>query len=145
MSDMTHHALDGFAKGAAGRLGPDSHCSIILRHRSHLTYVGSSDERAERCDAVEVRVGAGPCVTAMNQLSSVLVPDVQSEERWPEWRDAALGAGFLSAAALPAYVDEDTTVALNMYSDLLDPWDRDSLIGMDRYVHEIAEAVRTRL
>jgi GAF domain-containing protein len=145
MPDMTNHALDGYAEVAAERLGPDAHCSITLRHRGHLTYVGSSDERAERCDAVEVRVGDGPCVTAMDVLSSVLIGDLQTDTRWPEWREAALDAGFRSAAALPAFVDDDTTLALNMYSDLVDPWDREKLVGMDLFVQEIAEAVRTRL
>ena len=145
MSDPANHALDSWAKAAADRLGRETHCSITLRRGGLLTYVGSSDERAERCDAVEVRAGAGPCVTAMNQLSGVLVPDLQAETRWPEWREAALAAGFASAAALPAYVDEHTTIALNMYSDLLDPWDRDTLVGMDGYVQQIAEGVRTSL
>lgn len=143
MADLTNHMLDGHAKGAADKLGPDAHCSITLRYRDRLTYVGSSDERAERCDAVEVRFGSGPCVTAMDELRGVLIPDLHADTRWPEWRDAALGAGFRSAAALPAYVDDDTTIALNMYSDLLDPWDRDTLIGMDTNIQQIAEAVRT--
>ncbi|KGM14508.1 response regulator receiver protein [Cellulomonas bogoriensis 69B4 = DSM 16987] len=142
---MTHHALDGYAKAAARQLGPGTHCSITLRYRDRLTYVGSSDPRAERCDAAEVVAGEGPCITAMDELRGVLVPDMQVETRWPQWREAARSVGFRSAAALPAYVDDDTTLALNMYSDALDPWDRERLIGMDSIIQEIAEAVRTRL
>ena len=144
MAEDIHHALDGYARGAAERLGRRTHCSITLRRGELLEYVGSSDERAERCDAVEVAVGEGPCVTAMVQLSSILVPDLHVDTTWPAWRAAALDIGFRSAAALPAYVDEDTTIALNIYSDLLDPWDRELLTGMDAYVQEIAEVVRAR-
>ncbi|MCU1431678.1 MAG: hypothetical protein JWP95_783 [Actinotalea sp.] len=144
MSDPQNHVLDDFAKGAADRLGPDTHCSITLMSAQVLTYVGSSDDRAERCDAVEVAAGEGPCVTAMEQLSGVLVPAIRPETRWPAWSAAALDAGFESAAALPAYVDDTTTVALNLYSDVLDPWDRTRLTSMDAYIQEIAEAVRTR-
>lgn len=144
-ADPTSHALDDYAKGAAERLTPDTHCSITMEREGRLGYVGSSDERAERCDAVEVRAEEGPCVTSMRQLSGVLIPDLAQETRWPEWRDAALDAGFRSAAALPAYVDESTTVALNLYSEEIDPWDRPTLLGMDAYIQEIAEAVRVRL
>jgi hypothetical protein len=145
MSDPTHHVLDGYATGASERLGPGTHCSITMRRGELLTYVGSSDERAERCDQVEVRSSDGPCVDAMLHLSGIIVPDLQVDTRWPAWREAALDAGFRSAAALPGVVDNDTTVALNMYSDLVDPWDRDLIISMDSYIQEIAEAIRTSL
>lgn len=145
MDDLSTHALDGYAQGAVDRLGPDTHCSITMKHREDLTYVGSSDERAERCDAVEVRTGEGPCVTAMEQLGGLIIPDLAEETRWPDWVAAAKDAGFSSAAALPAYVDEETTVALNLYSDVLDPWDRDTILGMDSYIQEIAAEVRERL
>jgi GAF domain-containing protein len=138
-------ALAGYARLASDELGPDTHCSITLRSRGRLASVGSSDERAGHCDAVEVRTGEGPCVAAMEQLSGVLVPDLYPETRWPTWRSAALVAGFRSSAALPAFVDDDTTVALNLYSDDLDPWDRERLVGMDVVIGRIAEAVRTRL
>ncbi|MBX9244455.1 GAF domain-containing protein [Actinotalea ferrariae] len=137
--------IDEYAQAAAERLGPDTYCSITLKHHGELRYVGSSDERAARCDQVEVAAGEGPCVTAMEVLHGVLVPDIQADERWPAWRDASLDAGFRSSAALPAVVDDVTTVAINLYSDRLDPWDQEPLVAMDAYIQEIAEVVRTRL
>ncbi|WP_182113788.1 MULTISPECIES: GAF domain-containing protein [unclassified Actinotalea] len=138
-------SLDDYARAAAGRLGDDTHCSITLRSRGTLAYVASSNDRARRCDEVEVHVGEGPCVEAMEQLHGVLVPDLQPEARWPVWRQAALDAGFRSAAALPAVVDDHTTVAINLYSDLTDPWGQEPLLAMDEYIQEIAEVLRTRL
>lgn len=137
--------IDEYARHAAARLGPDTYCSITLRHRGELGYVASSDERAMQCDLVEVDAGEGPCVEAMRTLQGIIVPDLQPDTRWPAWRDAALGAGFRSAAALPAVADDVTTVAINMYSDLLDPWVHEPLLAMDAYIQEIAEAIRTRL
>ncbi|WP_225753046.1 GAF domain-containing protein [Actinotalea sp. Marseille-Q4924] len=138
-------AMNGYAAAAAEELGSDTHCSITVLRRGTLAHVGSSDDRAAHCDQVEVRSGEGPCVTAMEQLGGILVPDLHPETRWPAWRSAALVAGFRSSAALPAYVDEGTTVALNLYSDDLDPWDRERLVGMDQVIWRLAEAVRTRL
>ncbi|MBB2925516.1 GAF domain-containing protein [Cellulomonas cellasea] len=145
MSESVHHVLDDYAAGAASRLGQGTHCSITFRRAGSLAYVGSSDERAQHCDAVEVAEGVGPCVTAMEQLSGVLVPNLLLELRWHRWREAATQAGFRSAAALPAYVDPETTVALNLYADVLDPWPGPTLVSIDTYVHEIARAVHARL
>lgn len=140
-----HTLLEQYARGAADRLGAEVHCSILLRSHGRLTFVGSSNDRARSCDEVEVRDGEGPCVTALLRMSGVLVPDIRADEQWPAWRQASLAAGFRSAAALPGYVDDETTVALNLYSDVLDPWHRERIVDMDRYVQDVAEAVRTHL
>ncbi|WP_158370105.1 GAF domain-containing protein [Cellulosimicrobium cellulans] len=142
--DPTSSYLDAFAAAAAARVGVPTECSIILRNHHLLDQVASSSERAARCDRAEVSSGEGPCVVAIQQLRGELVPDVLAEERWPEWRAAATEAGFRSTAALPGQVDAETTVALNLYAETVDPWDRDTLVRMDRFVQEVAEAIRTR-
>ena len=139
------HPLDSYAAGAVTRVGVKAECSIILREHRALRYVASSSDRAARCDQVEVETNEGPCVLALQQVRSVLVTDLHADTRWPVWRDTALGLGFRSAAALPGVVDNETTIALNLYSELLDPWDTDALLAMDAYVQEITEAIRTGL
>lgn len=141
--DETFAYLDAFAQEASARLAVPTECSIIVRQVHLLRYAASSGERAAHCDRVEVAAGEGPCVSAIQQLRGELVPDIAADDRWPAWKDAASELGFRSAAALPALVDAETTVALNLYSDELDPWDRDLLVGMDGYAQEIAEAIRT--
>lgn len=142
--DEAYAYLDAYAREAAERVGVPTECSIILRRVHLLQYVASSGPRAAFCDQVEVDAGEGPCVVALQQLRGEIVEDLLADERWPAWRTAAVGQGFRSAAALPGIVDAETTLALNLYSDDLDPWDRDALVGMDRMVQEIAEVVRTR-
>jgi hypothetical protein len=136
--------LDAYAAEATVRVGVPTECSIILRDHQLLDQVASSSERAARCDRAEVATADGPCVLAIQQLRGELVPDILAEERWPAWRAAASEVGFRSAAALPGQVDADTTIALNLYSEAVDPWDREVLVRMDRFVQEVAEAIRTR-
>jgi hypothetical protein len=136
--------LDRYARGATERLGPDTFCSITLQGPHGLHQVGSNDPRAAACDQLETQDGRGPCILAMQQLSSVVVPDTTADDRWPQWQAAACAQGFRSAVALPAYVDDDTTIALNMYSEQHDDWTVLRIIGMDQYVQEIADAVRGR-
>lgn len=134
--------LDRYAEGAAERLGPDTFCSITIKDHGSLMQMGSNDPRAAACDRLETELGDGPCILAMDQLFGVVVADTADEPRWPSWAAAAVANGFRSAVALPGFVDETTTVALNMYSEYVDGWDARKLIGMDVYVQEIADAVR---
>jgi hypothetical protein len=81
----------------------------------------------------------------MKQLSAVLVEDINRDIRWPAWRQAALTAGFRSAAALPAYVTDSVTVAFNMYSEQLDVWGARKFLDMDGYVQDLATAMQIDL
>lgn len=129
---------------AAHRIGGATSCSVILRTESSLRRMASSDPRAAACDDAEVADRGGPCVLAMDQLSGVIVPDVTVESRWPAWVAAAQVASFRSGAALPAYVQHGVVLALNLYSELVDPWDAESLVRADGYVQEVARTIRDR-
>ena len=134
--------LDRYARGAAERLGPDTFCSITLQDGDSLFQISSNDPRAAACDQLEVDEGTGPCILAMGQLFGVVVGDTRDEARWPSWAAAAMANGFRSAVALPGFVDETTTVGLNIYAEQVDAWDARKLVGMDVYVQEIADVVR---
>lgn len=135
--------LDQYTQGAADRLGVGTFCSVTISDGGSLSQVASNDPRAEACDQVEVREGAGPCIQAMDQLHGVLVEDIETDHRWPSWRQAALDNGFRTAVALPGYVDDDVTVAMNAYSEQAQPrWTAQQLVGIDAYVQEFAAALR---
>jgi GAF domain-containing protein len=70
------------------------------------------------------------------------VLDIDADERWPAWRAVALDSGFRSAAALPGVIDNETTAALNLYTEALDPWDREALLAVDALAQVVAEAIR---
>lgn len=130
--------LDKFAARATIELGVTTHCSLILRTPSSADQVASNDFRAAACDQLEARDGRGPCITAIEQLSSVVVDDLETDRRWPEWNQAARSFGFRAFIALPGYVDEGTTVALNAYSEEPTSWQRPQIIRLDQYVQQLA-------
>jgi GAF domain-containing protein len=136
--------LDRYAHEAADRLGGPVFCSLTLSERGSLHQVASSDPRAAACDQVETRDGEGPCILAMDQLRSVLLDDLDAGTRWPGWRQVARDHGFRSFVAFPAYVDDDLTVALNVYSEELATWTEAELVAMDVYVQRLAGELRTR-
>ncbi|GEA86118.1 GAF domain-containing protein [Cellulomonas cellasea] len=133
--------LDQFAARAVTRLGEGFRCSVMLRRGSRLDQVASNDPGAAACDQVEVREGSGPCVTAIDQLHAVVVDDLDTDTRWPTWNQAARDQGFRSFLALPGYVDETTTVALNAYSARPATWTSHDVVQVDLYVQELAAAL----
>ncbi len=133
--------LDGFALRAANHLGPGTHCSISLRHGGTDRLAATSSARSARCDEVEYATGAGPCITAMDLLGVVLVPDILAEGRWSSWREVSLDSGFRSSAAVPARARAGAEIALNLYSERIDPWDRSMLVRADTYAQQVAATI----
>ena len=129
--------LGDFAIRAASHLGMSSECSITLRQTGHARRAASSSDRAAYCDDVENQGLTGGCIEAMDELRVVLVPDLVTEDRWHDWTHAALSSGFRSAAAFPAYAGPGAEIALNVYSEELNPWTRDSIVRADMYAQQI--------
>ncbi|GAA2720763.1 GAF and ANTAR domain-containing protein [Cellulomonas aerilata] len=134
--------LDEFAVRAAEHLPPGTQCSIALRHRGRDRLAASSGPDPASCDEAEFRSGEGPCLTSMDHLKVVVVPDVGVGSEWPAWRSQTTAVGFRSSAAVPAHVADGAEIALNLYSDRLDPWDADALTRADAYAQRIARTVQ---
>ncbi|GLY97921.1 GAF and ANTAR domain-containing protein [Actinoplanes sp. NBRC 103695] len=60
--------------------------------------------------------GAGPCLDAAATATTLSVPDMAQEDRWPGWAARAVDAGARSSLAIGLPVLEKVTGALNIYS-----------------------------
>ncbi|MEJ1113239.1 GAF and ANTAR domain-containing protein [Paenarthrobacter sp. CCNWLY172] len=97
---------------------PDStvFCGITVLRRKKSATAASSDDRARVMDELQNDF-EGPCLTAMDKLTSVLVPDLLREHRWPDYVEAASHQGLRSILSVPLLVEGDTRAALNLYSE----------------------------
>jgi GAF domain-containing protein len=143
------HGIEEFMGEVAGRVArhvaPGTHGSITLRRPRGITSVATSDDRAARCDAVEYEKDSGPCIAAIEDGQIRVVSDLRTDERWPEWREAALDAGFLSGAAVPVEVKEGVSMALNLYSEQVDAWTETALHRAAVYAQEMARTMKISL
>ncbi|SDG89448.1 GAF and ANTAR domain-containing protein [Klenkia brasiliensis] len=72
---------------------------------------------AHELDEAQRVAGSGPCTTAARTAQPQLLPDVRTDDRWPQFRAAAVRQGALSCAALPVPVPvEGLGVALGLYA-----------------------------
>lgn len=97
--------------------------SITLRSEKGLRTLVPTDERTLAVDRAQYDAGEGPCLTAMETGSVVLVDDVASEERWPLFTAAAREAGLRSFLASPLVVGAQSLGALNLFSSRDDGFD----------------------
>lgn len=91
--------------------------SVTLRkRRGRAETVASTDETAERVDAVQYTLGEGPCLDAAFERENVVVPSVATETRWPRWAGSAEEHGVGAVLAIRLFTPEETLGALNLYS-----------------------------
>ncbi|MCT9868694.1 ANTAR domain-containing response regulator [Paenarthrobacter aurescens] len=91
-------------------------CGITVLRRKKSATAASSDDRARVMDELQNDY-EGPCLTAMDKLTPVLVSDLLSEHRWPDYVEAASHQGLRSILSVPLLVEGDTRAALNLYSE----------------------------
>jgi GAF domain-containing protein len=103
--------------------GDEILCGITLLRRRKAATVASSSPAAQAMDEIQYSFGDGPCMTASREQKLVHVPDLDAEDRWPQYADTVRQQGVRSILALPFLLDGDTRAALNLYSHRPDRFD----------------------
>jgi putative methionine-R-sulfoxide reductase with GAF domain len=80
----------------------------------------------KQVDALQERVGQGPCMDAAWEQEVVRVDDVRTDERWPEFAGEAAELGVGSMLCFQLFVEGDNLGALNLYSGLPGAFDEES-------------------
>lgn len=92
---------------------------VTLLENGSLTTRAPSDPRITEIDALQARLGEGPCVTALqsNTSTAVQVDDFALETaRWPSFAPAAVEAGMNSLMSFTMAPRDAVQGAVNLYS-----------------------------
>jgi GAF domain-containing protein len=87
----------------------------------------STGELALRLDEWQYELGEGPCLTAAAEESTVSVPDLSADTRWPDWADRARTTGAGSSLSVGLPILDDVKGALNLYGDHPAAFDEDAI------------------
>jgi GAF domain-containing protein len=79
--------------------------------------MAASNSMVEQADALQYRLGAGPCLTAWRDQVTVQVDDVLDEQRWPQWCEAAATVGVRSVLSVPLVAASARLGAIKVYSN----------------------------
>lgn len=72
-------------------------------------------ETARKCDELQDQLKEGPCLDAIAEQHTVLVPDMAVESRWPRFAAEALPLGVNSMMSFQLFAERGSLGALNLY------------------------------
>jgi len=109
--------LTGFAAATmTSATGEPIECAVTLHRRKRTVTIGGSSGRAVVLDRIEQSLGDGPCIEALETGVPVLLGDVSSDRRWPEYRTALAAAGITTSLGIPMKLDDDGGAVLDFFA-----------------------------
>jgi ANTAR domain len=92
--------------------------SITVKHADGtLETVAPTDELLCKVDAKQYELREGPCYEAAVDTINVVASDLETDERFPRYREAALEAGIRAQVGIRLFDAKGSQGALNLYSD----------------------------
>lgn len=88
----------------------------ILDTQGRRTSRGFTDTVVERADFLQYQLGEGPCLTAWASKETILVDDLSTDPRWPEWTAALAGLPIASVISAPLIANGQALGAIKVYS-----------------------------
>jgi hypothetical protein len=139
--------LLGLATITATRLGgPEPMlCTITVERDGAPATVASSGEDSKRLDEKQYAFDDGPCLTALRHGTTVLVPDVESDDRWAHYASAISGEGIRSVLAVPIPADPGSAAALNCYALATGVFDEATIGEVERQAAAMSRILRLAL
>ncbi|MGV0109220.1 GAF and ANTAR domain-containing protein [Arthrobacter sp. CP30] len=91
-------------------------CGVTYQHRRLATTVACSSDEARVLDEIQYGFGDGPCLHAISSGSTVVVDDVRTDGRWPDYFEAVASREYYSMMGVPLVLGADSGAALNFYA-----------------------------
>lgn len=102
---------------AADHVGPcEGATMLFVQPRGKIVTPAWSSQQARAADMAQHKTGEGPCMSALREHKTIVIDDIESEDRWPKWRDEVSALGWRSMVGLRLFVADDSLGALDLYS-----------------------------
>ncbi|MFF1830777.1 GAF and ANTAR domain-containing protein [Paenarthrobacter sp. NPDC058040] len=120
-------------------------CAITVEHDGSPATVASSTSKARRLDEKQYAYDDGPCLTALRSQTTVLVDDLDADERWEQYAAAVAGQGVRSVLAVPIETRTTSRAALNCYALSPGVFDEFTVAAVQRHAAVISKSLRLAL
>ncbi|WP_350223983.1 GAF and ANTAR domain-containing protein [Pseudarthrobacter sp. fls2-241-R2A-168] len=139
--------LLGLATISASLLGSDGTvtCTITVERDGGAATVASSTEEGRRLDETQYSFGDGPCLTAARQQRLVLIADLENDERWSDYLEAALQEGVRSVLAVPIPTDAFSHAGLNCYAGTVGAFTAETVGLLEQHAAAMSRVLRIAL
>jgi len=115
-SDIRGFLDDLVARTATDLTNHEMWCGITLLRPKRAVTVAMSDPALLALDEAQYKAAQGPCLTAAKTGTTIYVPEVRGERRWPVFIQAIAAMPVRSIVAVPFPIRGDSSAALNLYS-----------------------------
>jgi GAF domain-containing protein len=119
--------LDQVAHLAKRAIPGADEVSVTLISDKAARTAASTGPLALTLDEWQYDNGHGPCLDASASHTTVSLPDMATEGRWPDWAAQALEAGARSSLSIGLPIHEQITGALNVYATKPEAFDSDAV------------------
>jgi GAF domain-containing protein len=101
--------------------------SVTVLDGAQPRTAAASDDLALNADEVQYASDSGPCLDAVRQMTTVLVPDMDGESRWPAYVARTMPLGVRGSLSLPLGIEEGVVGALNIYATSARAFDEEAV------------------
>ncbi len=108
--------LTDTTSGALATVAAAQYASIAWARGRWLTGRAPTDRIVARLDAWQAELGQGPCLDALREQHTVVIPDMRSEVRWPVFAARATESKVGSMVSVPLSVRREGLGVLNLYA-----------------------------
>jgi transcriptional regulator with GAF, ATPase, and Fis domain len=108
--------LDRLVGACVNLLTVDAAGLLLDDQRGHLAVVASTNDNLRLLDVLQIQSAEGPCLDCVRSGAVVASAELTSDadDRWPQFRRAAVEAGYRSVVAIPLRLREQTIGGLTM-------------------------------
>lgn len=138
VNDAVLHLAQGIRHAIPGSIGAGV---SLIDARGNRTSTGFTDAVVAEADRLQYELGQGPCLTAWAAEVPVVVADVATHERWPEWSAAVSALPIRSVLSVPLVAGQQVLGAIKVYADTPNVYDDDDA----RLLEEFAAPAATLL
>lgn len=117
-------------------------CAITLRRRHRSGTLAGSSPNAREVNEIQHLLGGGPCLEALETNTAVLLDDVRTETRWPEFQEALANHGIYSVLGLPLELGKDSRAVLNIYARAAGIFDSRTVTVAEGFAKTAGHALR---
>ncbi|MEH0982383.1 GAF and ANTAR domain-containing protein [Micromonospora sp. CPCC 205556] len=100
-----------------------------------------TDDLARDMDERQYAQGRGPCLDASTSGDVLSVPDLDTEERWPDWAERGRKAGLASSVSIGLPIQDAVVGALNVYARIPHAFDDDTVEVLQTFAAYAAVAL----
>ena len=122
--------------------GNSIHSGVTVMRHKRPKAVAASDAAAKALDELQNGFGQGPCLTALQQGTTLLVPELAAETRWGAYARAAARHGVSSILAVPLDLAGEAEAVLNLYSGRSNGFSAEDIATVEAFAAQAASSLR---